>query len=198
MEYNTLDVATTEEVYNKMTTETMTAADARELVDGLREALAEAEQIWNDALQRERDERYSAEAEHLLEMGEVEFHTSNPHQNPERPYVLPFGREHAKWNPFDVENGPFGGRAWLANSTALICRRTDEARTRPTRLIFSFGLTLSQDDKIGNQFLARHDQTGEKLGEYEIVGLVFYGPDGNVLRSVGDTPSIKFHMSTYK
>lgn len=116
----------------------------------------------------------------------------------ERPYVLPFGREYGKWNPRDVENHPFG-QSWLGGTLALICQRTDENRSFPTRLIHTSGGPVpSPDDRIGLSFTARHDQTGAKLGVYEIVGIVVYAPDGSVARLVGDVPDRKYSLNTYK
>lgn len=114
-----------------------------------------------------------------------------------RPYVLPFGRDFGRWSPFDVENAAFG-KSWLGNSTALIVKRRDQSRTKPSRLIFTSGVLLRDSDKIGNVFVARHDQTNAILGVYEIVGLVFYSPEGNVARSVGETPDVKLSQNTYK
>lgn len=116
-----------------------------------------------------------------------------------RPYVLPFGREYPMWNPRDVENAPFSGKSWLAGMTAIICSRTDEERSRPSRLIFTSSNGVPDEhDKIGQRFEARHDQTGKRLGDYRIDGLVIYSGEGEVLRIVGDVPNVKFHMNTYK
>lgn len=115
-----------------------------------------------------------------------------------RPYILPFGRGYAKFNP--LKDGPIHefGQKWLSNMTALICRRLDEKRTRPSRLIWTSGVNLPDRDKIGQKFTARHDQTGARLGEYEIVGIVQYDIDGNVWRTAGDVPDVKFTQATYK
>lgn len=114
-----------------------------------------------------------------------------------RPYILPFGRVYAKWAFWDVENHYFGQR-WLGNMYAIICKRIDQERSRPTRLIWSSGLPPRDSDRIGVSFDAYHDQTGKKLGVYEIVGLVVYDPFGNVGRIVGDVPTVKLSQSTYK
>jgi len=115
----------------------------------------------------------------------------------ERDYILPFGRKSGKWSPYDVDEAEFG-KDWLEDTTALMCLRRDEARSYPTRLIFASGLDLAEMDKIGNQFTARHDQTNAKLGVYEIVGLVFYGEGGDIIRTVGDVPHRKISQNTYK
>lgn len=112
--------------------------------------------------------------------------------------VLPFGADYPKWNPRDVEHAAFG-KSWLAGMTALICRRRDQGRTRPTRLVFTSGGGIpSTGDRIGCNFTAYHDQTGHKLGVYEVVGIVIYDEFGDVARIVGDVPDIKFAQSTYK
>lgn len=135
-----------------------------------------------------------------LEIGtaeDVEFAAKSPTGNV-RPYILPFGREHGKWNPRDVENAAFG-KSWLSGMYAIICLRTDQARSRPSRLIFSHGNPLREEqDKIGNYFMAKHDQTGAFLGEYRIVGIVAWNADGDVLRVVGDVPDVKYSQNTYK
>ena len=118
----------------------------------------------------------------------------------ERPYVLPFGRDSKKWSPYDVENAHFG-KNWLRGMYALICHRTDEVRTRPSRLIFSHGSPLNElgIDLIGQEFVARHDQTNAKLGVYKIVGLVIWDSEkGDVLRTAGDVPDVKLSQNTYK
>lgn len=120
------------------------------------------------------------------------------HRYEERDYILPFGREYGKWNPRDVENAAFGKR-WLSGMYAIICLRLDEARSRPSRLIFSHGNPLREEqDKIGQRFMAKHDQTGAFLGEYRIVGIVAWNADGDVLRIVGDVPDVKYSQNTYK
>ena len=117
----------------------------------------------------------------------------------ERPYILPFGREYAKWSPFDVDEHPFG-RDWLTGMMGIVVLRTDEARSRPTRIIFSSSSGVPhKSDKIGQEFLARHDQTGAKLGVYRIVGLVLYSPNGSVARTIGDVGGgSKLSLNTYK
>jgi len=111
-------------------------------------------------------------------------------------YVLPFGREYGKWSALDPESHPFG-KQWLGQSSALICKRLDQDRTRPTRIIHTSGVAGGKD-RIGNVWEYRHDQTGARLGEYEIVGVVVYGSDGSVALVAGDVPATKMSLSTYK
>lgn len=132
----------------------------------------------------------------IIKAGEDEFFATFPDHDV-RPYILPFGREYGKWNPKDVDNAAFG-KGWLAGMFAMICKRTDQVRTRPSRLIFSSGSFPAESDKIGQEFTARHDQTGAFLGEYQIVGLVMYDQEGNVARVVGDVPDVKYSQNTYK
>lgn len=126
-----------------------------------------------------------------------------------RPYILPFGRDYAKWNPTGDPDEHVFGDSWTANMTAIICERTDQDRSGPTRLIWTSGMVMPHPDQdgrigsgdlIGTPFTARHDQTNAKLGEYLIVGLAFYGPDGGrkPARIVGNVPNRKFGQSTYK
>jgi hypothetical protein len=116
-----------------------------------------------------------------------------------RPYILPFGREYGRWNPRDVANAAFG-QNWLKDMVALVCLREDQPRTRPSRVIFSHNPgELSERDKIGQRFTARHDQTNALLGEYRIVGIVRYSSeDGSVEKIVGDVPNVKLTQNTYK
>lgn len=127
-----------------------------------------------------------------------DFYATDP-KHDVRPYVLPFGKGYPKWSPFDVDNAAFG-KSWLAGDTVLVCKRYDQHRTRPSRVIFTSESIhkLSNRDKIGQRFTARHDQTGARLGEYEIVGLVGYDADGEVEVVVGDVPDVKYSVNTYK
>jgi len=158
-------------------------------------------EMWLD-LPKDKDERTRLLKRHadfdLAMAGGLEMYAA-PQRDwlGKRPAILPFGREYAKWSVYDVENHHFGQK-WLGNMYAIICRRLDESRTRPTRLIWSSGLPPSEKDRIGLSFDAHHDQTGKKLGEYEIVGIVVYDPDGFVGRVIGDVPSVKLSQSTYK
>lgn len=171
---------------------------ARERVKEAEAVLKEAEAEAEALRKAEYDERIAKEFEELMATPDEDFYAKEPGFD-ERPYILPFGRDFAKFNPLDDADRvdhEFGS-TWTAHSTAIICKKDE--RTRPTRLIWTSGWTLRHEsDKIGQRFKARHDQTGGSLGIYEIVGLAFYGPDGSLARYVGDVPSIKFAQSTYK
>lgn len=164
---------------------------AQSMLDERKGELAAARQDLYRRRQSERDTR-------IAEATDEMFYAENPTHDV-RGYVLPFGREYGKWSPWDVDNAPFG-KSWLGGMYGIICLRTDEARTRPSRLIFSSGSPLdrSEFDKIDQRFTARHDQTNAKLGEYTIVGLVIWDADGDVLRVVGDVPDVKYSQNTYK
>lgn len=113
----------------------------------------------------------------------------------ERPGILPFGAP--RWSPYDVYNHRFG-KAWLGNMTGLICKRMDQDRVRASRIIWCHGVPPRKNDRIGTEFVAYHDQTGKKLGVYEVVGLICYDPDGNVGVTAGEVPDIKLAENTYK
>ena len=169
------------------------------LTDTVRSAEAELAAAQEELATERRNERTRRMEDRLSNIRfqlDADFRTDNPDSQPERA-VLPFGNDYGKWNPRDVDSHPFG-KSWLAGGTAIICRRFDQNRTRPTRLVHTAGLVSGGSDGIGSVFMARHDQTGGKLGVYEIVGLVLYDTDGNVFRIVGDVPNVKFALSTYK
>lgn len=167
----------------------------REAEDALDAAKAEAEA----ARQAEYKARQQRALDELMAMPDEAFISPSPSWSaPERPYVLPFGKGYARFNPLDDadrENHEFGP-TWTAGMTAIICKKDE--RENPTRLIWTSGYVRRGFDNIGERFVARHDQTGAKLGEYEIVGLAFYGPDGKLARTIGDVPNRKFAQSTYK
>lgn len=149
----------------------------------------------------EREERRRAQdAVTLRTLGadRNEFYLPEPAYLGERA-VLPFGNTVTpnKLSVYDTESHPFG-KSWLAHTAALVVLRTDQNRTRPTRLVYTAGTRIDRGDRIGATFTARHDQTGSKLGVYRIVGIVIYDGDGNVARVVGDVPETKLALSTYK
>jgi hypothetical protein len=173
-------------------------------VDALRKQLAdlhEQEKSIKSRIQTLTAERTLVEnlsaVERLLAKPDKDFYAEHPRHDV-RPYILPFGSDYKRFNPrddADREGHDFGPR-WTTNTTAIICKKDE--RTRPTRLIWTSSMSIGEADKIGQRFLARHDQTGGKLGEYEIVGLAFFGADAKLVRTVGDVPSVKFAQSTYK
>ena len=73
----------------------------------------------------------------------------------------------------------------------VMFRLDGPTRTRPTRVITSFGDVGWQ---LGEQYRLYHDQTGKKLGEYEVVGI----NDGVNGFSVGDVPDRKVKHSVFK
>ena len=153
-----------------------------------------AEQLRDEARRMENKDGN----DRVRNASDYDFYIGAPKYGDERPYVLPFGKSTPRWNVDDVENFTFG-KDWLGHAIGIVCQRTDVDRTRPSRLIFTSGSGMPADsDKIGNVFLARHDQTGAKLGVYEIVGLVFWDTDGNPLRKVGNVPDVKYALNTYK
>lgn len=166
-------------------------------VDELRAMLAEAEQELAAQREQERIAALHIRIADAVTADDSAFVSDAPRFTGEKGYVLPFGREYSKWNVTDVENHPFG-QAWLTGMMGLICKRIDVPRNRPSRVIFASGSQPAADDRVGNSFIARHDQTNAFLGEYEVVGIVVYGTNGNVVRIVGEVPSAKLSLNTYK
>jgi hypothetical protein len=111
-------------------------------------------------------------------------------------YILPFGREYRKWNPLDPAAHPFG-KEWLAGGSTILCQRTDEARDFATRAVHTSG-AVSEDFRVGNTWTFRHDQTNGRLGTYKVVGIVMYGPDGEVARTAGVVTTRKLSLNTFK
>lgn len=173
--------------------------ELRQNVKDAQEALVAAQKVEQEARYVEHKTRLQASLDEVMAAADEDFYTKNADAAPDRPYVLPFGREYGKWDPRDVETSAFG-QDWLAGMTALVCQRIDQDRSRPSRVIFTSDATagLRDSDGIGSVFLARHDQTGAKLGVYKIVGLVIYGTEGEVARVVGDVPAGKYSQNTYK
>lgn len=137
-----------------------------------------------DYVQREID---------IIKTPDTYWYASKPTWTGERDYVLPYGPP--KVSPFDVEHMPYGAD----NQLALVCTRTDQPRTRPSRLIFTGGGHRPDTlDRIGCSFRARHDQTGALLGTYAIVGIVAYGIGGHIVRIEGSVPDVKLALNTYK
>lgn len=177
-------------------------AEAQEALDAAKSVYEAAQKVERDATRIEQLARYEQSYQNAISVPDSAYMLDTPDDitaayGDVRPYVLPFGREYGKWNPMDVDNAAFG-KDWLGNTTAIICQRLDEARTRPSRLIFTSGVGPCESDKIGQVFTARHNQTNAELGVYQIVGLVIYDPSGDVARIVGDVPNIKYSQNTYK
>jgi hypothetical protein len=173
-------------------------AELEDELESYKAIVFEVEEAISSLKDKQEDQKTDNEERFIAAQPDYYFRASVPTPSySERPYVLPFGRQYPKLSPWDTHEHPFG-KSWLAKETALICLRTDEPRTRPTRIIYTSGISLNETDKIGNEFIARHDQTNAKLGVYKIVGLVFYDREGDVLRAVGDTPNYKMSLNTYK
>lgn len=69
--------------------------------------------------------------------------------------------------------------------TAYVLFKTSDARTRPTRVLTSFG-ALS-DWHVGKEVDLSHDQTGRLLGRYRVVGVHHFASG----ERVGDVPNMK-------
>lgn len=168
-------------------------------IEQLEAEVREAESRLADAREEVRhaqQDRLEARAQVALAADRSDFYADQPEDTGTRDYVLPLGRDFGKWSPFDVENASLG-KNWLAGALALVCQREDEARTFPSRIIFSGSESKpSAADRIGCAFTARHDQTGARLGYYRVVGIVVYGPQGDVLRVEGNVPDRKMSQNT--
>jgi hypothetical protein len=76
-------------------------------------------------------------------------------------FVLPTGEQ---MNPCHPESATYYGK----DQTVLVMRRLDIPRTRPTRVITTYG--GGSFYPIGSKHSLFHDQTGAFLGDYEVVG----------------------------
>lgn len=76
--------------------------------------------------------------------------------------VLPTG---VTMNPRDPRTAAF----YDQKQTAYVLNKTSEHRTRPTRVMTSHGPLAGM--KLNSSLRLFHDQTGEELGEYEVVGI---------------------------
>jgi hypothetical protein len=70
------------------------------------------------------------------------------------------------------------------DQTAYVLFKTSEARTRPTRVFTSFGVL--DGVRVGTAVNLVDDQTGERLGEYKVVGI----HDFTSGEMAGDIPNI--------
>lgn len=167
----------------------------------------EWQRVKDDPLAAKYWLRKCADYELAKQAGREVYYTDGPEFHADRSYVLPFGPP--RWNPLDTASFAdksvtwFSHRTeprdWLGGMVGIVCMRRDQERQKPSRLIFTYGQPPSATDRIGVRFTARHDQTGAKLGEYEIVGLVVYSPIGEVGRVEGDVPATaSLAVNTYK
>jgi hypothetical protein len=160
------------------------------MVENTRAALRDAEHQLS--LRRLRDNAATAR-----DAGISELIDPDPAYRGEADYILPFGKDYAKWDPFDVDGHPFG-KDWLAGMYALICTRTDVPRTHPSRIVHGSGSLPGDRWRIGNTWTFRRDQTGAKLGVYKVVGIVIYDEHGDVLRAAGKADNRKLSLATFK
>jgi hypothetical protein len=154
--------------------------------------LDEAQAVADEARRVEYRTRNQAALDNILASPDSRF-ISETDRGGVAPYILPFERGDM-FNPMDPTTSPFG-QDWLAFDAAYIMSKPE--RTRPTRVFVSSGL-LSESWNIGNTWECRHDQTGTKLGDYTVVGIVFYDADGNVARTVGNVPDRKLAPAVFK
>jgi hypothetical protein len=183
-----------------MTTQNTT--DAIDMaVEGARKQVEYARRVLNDAevnletaldLQRKRNNRLA-----LADALRGDLHCATPGFKGRADYILPLGRDYEGINPFDPSTFPFGGAEWAANGVAYLLKKDE--RTRPTRLVFSGGGMVDTDRwGIGAQWDCRHDQTGARLGNYTVVGIVIYDGEGNVARYEGDVPDRRIKGAVFK
>lgn len=176
------------------TAEKITQAAKDEVVRA-REALKAAEAEYNAAVEVERDVRYAYKMNEIQSAPESAFHSDIP--NYTRDTYIAVWDKSDKMNALDPQTCQFGPE-WLAGSTAVLYKRQDQARTRPTRIAVTSGQSVGGENTIGNITNLRDDQTQASKGYYQIVGLVFYGKDGEVIRAVGDVPNHKLSTASFK
>jgi len=99
-------------------------------------------------------------------------------------FVLPTGEQ---MNP----SHPEGAVYFDKDQVVYVMRRLDVPRTRPSRVITSFG-RISND--IGDKVSIFHDQTGAFLGDYELVGIREYTSG----RTQGEVPDRLIPHSVFK
>jgi len=99
-------------------------------------------------------------------------------------FVLPTGEQ---MNPRHPEGAVYFG----FGQSAYVLRRQDILRTRPTRVITTYGDT---DTAVGEYVSIFHDQTGAFLGDYQIVGTHNFST-GEI---VGDVPDRMIKQSVFK
>ena len=122
------------------------------------------------------------------------YYTANYPGN--APYVLPYGRDYAKWNPMEPEAHAFGPQT-MAGSSAIILKRIDKPGKAPaSRVIVTYG-EIDNEWKIGNVWNIYHNITRKFLGQYEVVGEVTYTEDAQVATAEGVT-DMNLPTATFK
>ena len=99
-------------------------------------------------------------------------------------FVLPTGEQ---MNPRHPEGAVYFG----FGQSAYVLRRLDIIRTRPTRVITTYGPT---DTAVGSRVSIFHDQTGAFLGDYQVVGTHNFST-GEI---VGEVPDRMIKQSVFK
>lgn len=155
-----------------------------------------AKAVVDAARRADYEARMTARADRNVAADTDAFVDPNPGRHHRADYILPLGAEYAKSNVLDPDTFAFGGAQWTANSTVYVMSKPE--RTRPTRAFMSGGGGVGDDWRIGNVWECHHDQTGANLGTYTVVGIVVYGTDGQVIRTVGEVPATKLSVSVFK
>jgi len=99
-------------------------------------------------------------------------------------FVLPTGEQ---MNPMHPEGATYYGK----DQVVYVMRRLDVPRTRPSRIITSYG---SLHYPLGFRASVYHDQTGAFLGDYELVGT----RDFSTGESQGEVPNRLIPQSVFK
>jgi hypothetical protein len=103
---------------------------------------------------------------------------------PETVWVLPTA---TKINPAAPQSATY----YDPDQVAYVMRRMDVPRTRPTCVATSFG---TADGKIGDRWVFIHDQTGARLGEYEVVGIAIFKTG----ETIGEVPNANINHRVFK
>lgn len=99
--------------------------------------------------------------------------------------VLPVGES---MNPLN----PAGATYFDKDQVAYVLFKTSDKRTRPTRVVTSFGLVPGW--KIGTELVLEHDQTQYYMGDYQIVGIHDFASG----EWAGDVPNYKIKHAVLK
>lgn len=101
--------------------------------------------------------------------------------------VLPTGRSLNAANPDPAKHTYYD-----ENTCVYVLYKLNERRTRPTRVLTSFGPI--PDWRIGTVLWLAHDQTNATLGEYMIVGV----KDFSTGEQTGDIPDLSIKHAVMK